>query len=216
LDIAVSYLPMTSVAGDFYDFLIVDEHRLGILVADVAGHGVPAALIASMVKVAITAQAAHADDPGLVLSGLNQVLCSQMSGQFVTAAYVFVDSDARVARYAAAGHPPLLLWRKAAGTVERHSENGLFLGFRASERYGSLSIPLDPGDRILLYTDGLVEAESARGEFFGETRFAELIRAHPDSAAADLVDAILKSLPVWTAGRAQADDLTLLVAGLRA
>src|SRR5260370_23974341 len=144
LDIAVSYLPMTSVAGDFYDFLIVDEHRLGILVADVAGHGVPAALIASMVKVAITAQAAHAHDPGLVLSGLNQVLCSQMSGQFVTAAYVFVDSSARVARYAAAGHPPLLLCRNAAGTIDPHSDHPPSLHLRSRPLYATLSSPPAP------------------------------------------------------------------------
>jgi sigma-B regulation protein RsbU (phosphoserine phosphatase) len=86
LDIVASYIPMTSVAGDFYDFIIVDEKHVGILVADVSGHGLPSALIASMLQVALTAQAAHASDPARVLSGLNQALCGKFEHNFVTAA----------------------------------------------------------------------------------------------------------------------------------
>ncbi len=83
--------PMTSVAGDFYDFIVVDENRVGILIADVSGHGMPAALIASMLKIAFAAQVPHAADPAQVLSGLNQALCGKFEHHFVTAAYVFVD-----------------------------------------------------------------------------------------------------------------------------
>ena len=91
LQIAVRYLPMTEVAGDFYDFLLVDDRRLGILIADVSGHGVPAALVASMVKIAIAAQAPHADDPAKVMNGLNSILAGKLHGQFVTAAYLYLD-----------------------------------------------------------------------------------------------------------------------------
>src|SRR3984885_11132098 len=91
LDIAARYVPMTSVAGDFYDFIVVDEKHLGILVADVSGHGMPAALIASMLKIALSAQGAHAADPAQVLAGLNQTLCGKFQYQYVTAAYLFVD-----------------------------------------------------------------------------------------------------------------------------
>ena len=82
---------MTAVAGDFYDFLEMDAHRIGILVADVSGHGVPAALIASMVKVAFAAQREHAESPAAVLAGMNETLCGRLAGQYVTAAYLFVD-----------------------------------------------------------------------------------------------------------------------------
>src|SRR5262249_45365600 len=85
LQVAAQYLPMSEVAGDFYDFLVVDDHRVGLLIADVSGHGVPAALVASMVKVAIAAQAEHASDPAKVMAGLNSVLSGKLQGQFVTA-----------------------------------------------------------------------------------------------------------------------------------
>src|SRR5271166_1408106 len=84
LDIVARYIPMTSVAGDFYDFIVVDERHVGILMADVSGHGLPAALIASMLQVALTAQAGHASDPARVLSGLNQALCGKFEHNFVT------------------------------------------------------------------------------------------------------------------------------------
>src|SRR4051812_47119411 len=103
LDVAARYIPMTSVAGDFYDFLPVDEKRIGLLIADVSGHGMPAALIASMLKIAFAAQSCHASDPARVLLGLNQTLCGKFQQHYVTAAYVFVDTERRTLRYAGAG-----------------------------------------------------------------------------------------------------------------
>src|ERR1700758_17439 len=128
LDIAARYIPMTAVAGDFYDFIVVDEKHIGILVADVSGHGIPAALIASMLKVALSAQVAHAADPAQVLSGLNQALCGKFEHHYITAAYLFVDMQKRMLTYAGAGHPPLLLWGGSAEGVRDVDENGLFLG----------------------------------------------------------------------------------------
>jgi len=104
LDIAARYLPMSAVAGDFYDFLFIDEKRIGILIADVTGHGIPAALIASMLKVAFAAQAHHANDPACVLAGLNRALCGKFEEHFVTAAYLFIDLENYLLRYSAAGH----------------------------------------------------------------------------------------------------------------
>ena len=106
LEIAARYLSMSSVAGDSYDFIIVDEKHLGILIADVSGHGLPAALIASMLKVALAAQSPHAFDPARVLAGLNQSLCGKFKHHFVTAAYLFVDMEKNSISYAGAGHPP--------------------------------------------------------------------------------------------------------------
>ncbi|HYW39532.1 MAG TPA: SpoIIE family protein phosphatase, partial [Terriglobales bacterium] len=103
LRIAASYLPMTAVAGDFYQFVRSDNNHLGILVADVSGHGIPAALIASMIKVAMQSVAVHADDPAQVLGGLNRILSSEAHGQFASAAYVWIDTENRNALYSAAG-----------------------------------------------------------------------------------------------------------------
>lgn len=107
MTIAVRYLPMAEVAGDFYDFVRDSEGRIGVLVADVSGHGVPAAIIASMVKVAFAAQAGCAGDPGRVLCGINQILCGKFDLAYVTAAYAFIDAPARKLTYALAGHPPI-------------------------------------------------------------------------------------------------------------
>ena len=108
LRISAAYLPMTAVAGDFYWFIAVDPHRAGFLVADVSGHGVPAALIASMIKVAMQSVVACADDPPSVLRGVEGTLSSQLRGQFVSAAYLWLDTESHKALYSAAGHPPLL------------------------------------------------------------------------------------------------------------
>jgi len=107
LRITAAYRPMTAVAGDFYEFLPVDSHRAGFLVADVSGHGVPAALIASMIKVAMQSVVGWADDPTEVLRRLSGLLSGQLRGQFVSAAYLWIDTEQRKARYSAAGHPPL-------------------------------------------------------------------------------------------------------------
>src|SRR6202042_3602649 len=123
--VAARYVPMTSVAGDFYDFIVADDRQAGLLIADVSGHGVPAALIASMVKVAATAQRANAADPAGLLAGMNAVLCGNTQNQFVTAAYVYLDAASKSFRYSAAGHPPMLLLRN--GEVMEIVENGLIL-----------------------------------------------------------------------------------------
>ncbi len=114
--IAASYDPMSAVAGDFYQFIPVDVHRVGMLLADVSGHGVPAALISSMIKVATQSVAMFADDPAHVLRGLNRILSTELKGQLTSAAYLWIDTENHTARYSAAGHPPLLCWRSARGT----------------------------------------------------------------------------------------------------
>jgi sigma-B regulation protein RsbU (phosphoserine phosphatase) len=110
LRVAASYLPMTSVARDFYQFVRSDNNHLGILVADVAGHGVPAALISSMIKVAMQSVTIFAHDPAQVLGALNRILSSEAHGQFASAAYLWIDTKNRNALYSGAGHPPLLCW----------------------------------------------------------------------------------------------------------
>jgi sigma-B regulation protein RsbU (phosphoserine phosphatase) len=109
--VTARYLPMTSVAGDFYDFLIANDKRAGILIADVSGHGVPAALIASMVKLAAAAQIANVSNPSELLNGMNITLLGNTQRQFVTAAYVYLDAERGEFKYSAAAHPAMLLLR---------------------------------------------------------------------------------------------------------
>jgi sigma-B regulation protein RsbU (phosphoserine phosphatase) len=209
--IRATYRPMTAVAGDVYEFLAVDEHRVGCFVADVCGHGVPAALIASMVKVGVDTVAAHADDPCAVLRGLNRVMSTQARGQLVSAAYLWVDTEQRCARYSAAGHPPLLWWRD--GTLEAIESNGLLFGVMPErDTYPVRTLPVVSGDRFVLYTDGLTESQNAKGEFFGDSRLEGVIRTRRTSSAAELSDRLLAELSAWQGdGTPQQDDITLIV-----
>ena len=210
LDVAARYEPMTAVAGDFYDFLEVGERRLGVLVADVSGHGVPAALIASMVKVAVAAQRPQADRPAAVLAGMNETLAGQLGGQYVTAAYLFLDREAGVMRYSGAGHPPLLRWRADDRQARELLENGLPLGLMDVAQYQELEQPLQVGDRFLLFTDGLVDATNAAGDYFSVEGVSAVVADGAGLTAEELADLILKRTRGWTADSA-ADDLTLVL-----
>ena len=172
--VAARYVPMTSVAGDFYDFLVTDAQQTGILIADVSGHGVPAALIASMVKLAATSQRGSATNPAVLLKAMNGTLCGNTQNQFVTAAYVHLDAQSREMRYSAAAHLPMLLLR--GGEVTPVEENGLMLAAFDFAEYTTAVLPLAVGDRLVLYTDGIVEAEDASEEQFGQERLCSLMR----------------------------------------
>jgi serine phosphatase RsbU (regulator of sigma subunit) len=206
LDIAARYVPMASVAGDFYDFIVVDNKHVGILIADVSGHGMPAALIASMLKIALAAQSAYADDPARVLHGLNQALCGKFQHHYVTAAYAFVDMEKRTLSYAGAGHPPLLMWGAASPGVRDVIENGLFLGMFDSATYSSVKVPLAPGDRGLLYTDGISETKNPEGAEFGSKRFRQFLVTQKNGSANQLADGLLKEVVRWS-DRGEGEDL---------
>jgi phosphoserine phosphatase RsbU/P len=214
MEIAARYLPMSAVAGDFYDFLMPEGNQLGILIADVTGHGVPAALIASMLKVAFAGQTAHAGDPARVLTGLNQALCGKFEDHFVTAAYLYADLDAKIIRYAGAGHPPLLCSDRSIGEARPIEQNGLFLGMFPEAEYSSIEMQLHPGDRYVLYTDGLPESRSVSSEEFGIARCTQFLASHTHVPAAALADGLLREITSWTArasGNMQEDDMTLVV-----
>jgi len=213
LDVAARYIPMTSVAGDFYDFIVVDEKRLGILVADVSGHGMPAALIASMLKIALAAQSVQARDPGAVLSGLNQALCGKFQGHHVTAAYALVDMERKSICYAGAAHPPLLLRDRSAGNTREVLENGLFLGFFPQATYTAVEVPFREGDWGILYTDGILEMTDPSEQEFGADRFKLFLENNQGLAADPFVDALLDELSGWSdraCGREPEDDVTVV------
>ncbi|MGA6987177.1 MAG: SpoIIE family protein phosphatase [Terriglobales bacterium] len=212
LEIAARYIPMTSVAGDFYDFIVVDEKHVGILVADVSGHGMPAALIASMLKIALAAQEPHAADPAQVLLGLNQALCGKFQRHYVTAAYLFVDMVKGTLRYAGAGHPPLMLWSRSEG-VRAVEENGLFLGKFPQATYSFVELPLKAGDWALLYTDGIPETTNPSQIEFGTDRFRQFLETDQSTSPDHLADRLLKELVQWSArdsGDDSDDDVTLV------
>ena len=216
LNIAARYLPMSDVAGDFYDFHHVSPKAVGILVADVSGHGVPAALIASMLKVAFAGQAGIASDPARVLSGLNEALCGKFEEHFVTAAYLFVDLAAKTIRYAGAGHPPILI-ANGAHRAEAVEHNGVLLGLVPGAQYTTMEIPAAPGTRCVLYTDGVVEARNSAQVEFGKERALDELQNMASVPVGEFADRLIADVQKWSnpsngAGRArQDDDLTLVV-----
>ena len=219
VEIAARYVPMTSVAGDFYDFIPVDEKRFGALVADVSGHGVPAALVASMLKIALAAQSPHASDPARVLAGLNQALCGKFETHFVTAAYLFVDTEKGTIDYAGAGHPPLVLCGKSAGSARAVQQNGLFLGMFPHAKYSAVQVPIAPGDRCAVYTDGVSEARNRAGEEFGTERIRGLLEASARDSPEKFASALLDEVGRWTQkapGESHDDDITIVVVGAEA
>jgi len=212
LRISAAYKPMTAVAGDFYEFLPVDEWRGGFLVADVSGHGVPAALIAAMIKVAAQTVTDWVDSPAEVLRRLGDILHDQLRGQFVSAAYLWIDTESGSARYSAAGHPPLLCWRRRDGALSRIESNGLLFGVSADCEYPVCEIPFVRGDRFLLYTDGVVEPENAAGEAFGDHRLEQVVRDCVALSASELSERLLAGVRAWQPASApQQDDVTLIV-----
>jgi sigma-B regulation protein RsbU (phosphoserine phosphatase) len=213
LDIAARYIPMTSVAGDFYDFIVVDEKRLGILIADVSGHGMPAALISSMLKIALAGQRSQAGDPAAVLSGLNDALYGKFQGHYVTAAYALIDTGRQTISYAGAGHPPLLIRSRCTGTTRQVLENGLFLGFFPDATYSAVETPFEEGDWCVLYTDGIPEMTNPSEEQFGMKRLELFLSNNHDLSASKFVDSLLDELACWSdhaSGREAEDDITLL------
>ena len=210
LSIAAHYDSMAEVAGDFYDFVVTPSGELGVLVADVSGHGVPAAIVASMVKIALAVQEGDIADPGLVLTRMNRALCGRFEFAYVTATFALIDPAARTLTYAAAGHPSPLLVR-AIGRVDSLDERGMVLGFLPDACYTSTTVrDLEDGDRLVFYTDGITEASRRDGEFFGDRQFRDVLTMSRSQPADRLLATLIDRARQWT-GADFEDDVTVVV-----
>ena len=217
LDVAAYYQTSRRAGGDYYDFFPLPGGRWGILMADVSGHGTPAAVL-----MAITHSIAHnAGDtqhpPGSMLAFVNARLAAAYTngtGNFVTAFYAIWDPATRVLAYASAGHPPPRL-RRADGTVEPlDGEHGLPLGIVDDEAFPNNRRPLAPGDAVVLYTDGITEARDRPGELF-ETERLDAAGRPAGGDAADTLRAVLSAVEAFTDGQPPGDDRTLMVAKVK-
>jgi sigma-B regulation protein RsbU (phosphoserine phosphatase) len=214
--VAARYAPMTAVAGDFYGFPLVQTNSMAIIVADVMGHGVPAAIVASMVKVSVFAGAGRSEGPGEIVGNLNRTLCREAPGQLTTAVYVSLSQDG-VGRYCAAGHPPPFLWRRNTQRLEALDAAGLLLGIRNGEVYEERGFKFEEGDRLLLYSDGLTDAENGVGLSFGDTKLPNLLASWQSLPAEQFADELLREVLAWStdaSGPGQSDDITFVVADL--
>jgi sigma-B regulation protein RsbU (phosphoserine phosphatase) len=167
-----------------------------------------------MVKVAVLTQRGNDGEPASVIAGLNAVLCNEARKQYATAVYLCLDAVNRVGRYSTAAHPPPLLWRRGKQALEVLGAVGLLLGVRPNEAYDDSKFTFDVGDRLLLYTDGLLEAENRAGESFGDAALPTFIKEKQDFGAEQFVDALLKEVLAWSCDgtrERQEDDITIMV-----
>ncbi|MGH8230548.1 MAG: PP2C family protein-serine/threonine phosphatase, partial [Steroidobacteraceae bacterium] len=211
-DAAARMIPATSMGGDFYDFIELPDGRIGLVMADVAGKGVPAAFFMAVAWTHLRDLAAQYPDPGTCLAQTNELLCTQNPMElFVTVFYCVFDPATGQLRYANGGHNRPYL-RRADGSIETLDGTvGLILGVMPGIEYPEHSLQLRPGDRLVLYTDGVTEAFSEDQEPYGSDRLIEQVQAHGDGPAAALVERICRSISGFADQAPQSDDITLTV-----
>jgi sigma-B regulation protein RsbU (phosphoserine phosphatase) len=213
VQLASSWQPANGVGGDCFD-AIVFASGVGLAIADVAGKGVPAALLMSNLQAAVRAFAQEGTLPGAVCASVNRLLCRNMvSGRFVTFCYVRIDTATGKLTYANAGHNPPLLVR-GSGQVDSLATTGTVLGVFAESAYEQGDFVVVPGDRLVLYTDGITEGRNAAGDEFGEDRLSESAARHRALPAEEMLAGIMADVEGFNAG-AYEDDATLIVAALQ-
>src|SRR5215213_2151764 len=210
-DVAAYYQPAREVGGDFYDFLDLEDGRMGFVVGDVTDKGVPAAIVMATTRTMLRAAAQRLFSPGEVLKRVNDVLVTDIPpNKFVTCLYAILDPESGRRLYANAGHA--LPYRRWAGRNEGAEElraTGMPLGLLPSMGYEEKEIVLEKGESVLFYSDGLVEAHDPRGEMFGFPRVQALMAAHGEEQA--LGDLLMEELYSFVGeGWEQEDDITLL------
>ena len=210
-DIYAVMNPAKEVGGDFYDFFLVDEDHLAVVVADVSGKGVPAALFMVIAKTLIKDHAQHGTSPELVFTEVNRLLCeTNDEGMFVTAWMGVLELSTGHLTYVNAGHNPPLLRRAGGGYDYLRTRRGLVLAGLEETRYRSCSLDLSPGDALFLYTDGVTEATNAEQQLYGEERLSAVLNANRDCAPEALLSAVRADVEAFVGEAPQFDDITVL------
>jgi sigma-B regulation protein RsbU (phosphoserine phosphatase) len=209
VDIAAVWKPARVVGGDYYDVLDLGGGRYALAIGDVSGKGLSAALLMSNVQAAVRALAQETHSPVSMCSGVNRIVCGHvLSARFITFFYGILDTQSRELTYVNAGHNPPLL-RRSTGHELRLEAGGIVLGVTAGAQYEQETLAIKPGDRLLLFTDGLTEAFNDQDEEFGEERLRGILEQMPDANADDLQQAIMRAAGEFCDNTFQ-DDATLI------
>jgi phosphoserine phosphatase RsbU/P len=204
-------LPCRTIGGDYYDFLPYKDGRLGLVVGDVSGKGLPAALLMSSLEARVQMLVETSPDPASALTNLNRNFAVRCPvGRFITFFYGLLDGATGMLSYSNAGHNyPLLL--RTNGKVEQLSESGMVLGIFPSTQYELMETKLEPGDMLALFSDGVTEACTVQGTEFGEAGLAEFLETHRSQPCSATVDALVRHVRGWSGGVSFADDFTVVL-----
>jgi serine phosphatase RsbU (regulator of sigma subunit) len=209
---AARMTPATTMGGDFYDYIELPDGRVGLVMADVSGKGVPAAFFMAVSRTNLREIAARHADPGACLAEVNDALCTQNPMDlFVTVFYGILDPVSGELRYANGGHNPPYVMRAGGGIDALDGAGGLVLGAMPGVTYPEHRLQLQPGDHLVLFTDGVTEAFNAAEEAYGVERLKAEIAAHGHGPSAALVERICGSVASFAGRAPQSDDITLTV-----
>jgi sigma-B regulation protein RsbU (phosphoserine phosphatase) len=206
--------PARTTSGDFYDAMTLPDGRLGLVIADVTGKGMGAALFMALSRTLIRTYALeHEAQPATVLAAANsRILADTHAGLFVTVFYGVLDTSSGELSYANAGHnPPYLLKARDGGAIQELDRTGVPLGILAAATWEQQTVHLAVGDVLMLYTDGITEAQDAQGSFFDEARLQEVARANLGRSASAMQEAVMARVGAFVGAAPQSDDQALMV-----
>ncbi len=205
------YNPIDDIGGDFFDCIKINENRTSFLIADVTGHGIPAALVMTMSKMLFSIYADKFQGSAGLLSEVNRHLRGTLlDTQYITAFYLLYDNDLKKLTYTNAGHTRALYYQASKERVIALDTFGLFLGITDEVDYEEKSLTVGSGDRLFIYTDGLTELKNPEGEEFGEKRAARFMKENRDLREKDFCDLLLKTLSRFDENSERNDDLAFL------
>jgi serine phosphatase RsbU (regulator of sigma subunit) len=207
-EIEARYIPMELVGGDLYDFIEFPNNRFGIFIADVSGHGIPAAMISSMAKLVLSIFGLNISSPGECLELMNKFLFGNISGNFLTCFYGIYDPVNKQITFSNGGHPPFLLIRKKE--IIHYSAKGKLLGVFGDLKFEEKILDLKKGDRLLFYTDGIIEAQNPDGVLYGDSRLTHTARENSHLTLVEFMDSFIQSIHSFQQTDKMQDDVTLL------
>lgn len=210
-DISAYNFPTEEVSGDYYDWVRIYEDQIGMVIADVSGKGVPAALLMAFLRASLRAAIHIGYAPHISMAKVNYLLWESIErNQFVTAFYAVLDASNKTLAYTNAGHnPPLVLDRD--GRTRFIERGGLPLGMFRDTRYYEYYVSIEPGQVIVLYTDGVTEATNSDGEEYGRERLAQAVMEAQDASAREMISRIHRDVIEWTGGTGATDDITFFI-----
>jgi len=205
------YLPIEDIGGDYFDCYTLPDGSVGMLIADVTGHGIPAALVMSMSKMIFSIYAANIGSTSELLAAVNREMKGLLlDNQYITAFYVIYHPAANTISFTNAGHTRALYYRKSKNAVLLLDTDGLFVGIADDANYGEKALRVEPGDRLFLYTDGISEVRNAENEEFGEGRIGAFMKARGDLHGDDFCEGLLAELQSFTSLDRRKDDIAFL------